>query len=1155
MNENSNVISDVMGLETRLRELLDAERAPIMGPCLESIRCTEPELLEHRVLTAIQTSLRRSNDPVDGIVSCLRQWPAISVLLFTCQVNESYNSENEYAVHRAIEELIGSKTPLTDVERKHVWREFRDACYGVRLKTNSRKSGQGYMIEEFLHQAGLPLAFVERVTEQMIRTASEVGMADEDDPEGLARWHDRLLWHSRFLAKTAQRALEADETFYYPRIFLKASTGGGVATSDKTAAGIMARVLTQSSNGSERSGWHRALRIPRLLWREDQLVVEIPAGDSQEWQITVDDSEYTYRAGIVAETAPVTTCYSTDSLPRTVTVASGDFSREYVLWEDKADNRLLIFNSVGHWLKAAALGSDSINLPPGQYLLLLRFEPSTSDEDYDQVSYDPDLFLLPITLRPGQEYRLRRGPAELCLKADRRSWIRFEGDRLVAFSGEDVFFGRQLRLDLVLGERQDASLTAQEDEDTVTRAPQYELRFEVGGVELARIPAQDGTIEVKKVFENLPPGLCRLVAELCPAGTARALVRTAILYWAGLHGRGSDGVLHLSQWPDNIDTSGCENTSFDQGTLTLKPQDLRRPTFRTGFRTAQGRTIDLDWLVPGLFMELADYSISPVLRRRLDIGISLAASSLSRQVLQIRSTEAGRLLLNGTELRQLRANHSISVNVSGLAERLLTGSGVLQFESDGHQLIDLSRLVAPHQILGFSQRIERGQCLVQMRFALRCTEIRCSAENVLSGQWIDLSASCDDPNSWAETNPLRLESQEANNEGFQYLLTVETADLPIGAWFFDFEVCLDGRWGAPTNIRQDAFAFGILMSDHSLPVTRLEAVLEQWSGLDRSIALLDLFCKLHAKLQRCFAPESWPSLSWLKALWDRWVREMWPLDGHKIRQLVRLSEMMPPESASHSWLPTQRVEAAMPHLFVQQARMYSGIYQPRTGLSCCLSAIARLEQPLRRFPGELIDTFAASGFDLGRMVAGDPPASFDFEIYRKSLLNSPLPLSVAPDWLPMDGELLGRSHYQQCWERMRDRYRDTVSGNDARRQYGMRLCREIERKERPPVLCLRRLERRHDESESVEDGLLCAIESFLSSLAMKCRKDVYSPGVLVQHQAALQTMLSVGNDSFPLPQVLSLTLQLGGDLFGFYLLLWELILAASTNLDGEEIHG
>ena len=671
---------------------------------------------------------------------------------------------------------------------------------------------------------------------------------------------------------------------------------------------------------------------------------------------------------------------------------------------------------------------------------------------------------------------------------------------------------------------------------------------------VVKIPAHDGSLSVGAVYKKLAPGLHRLIAELCPSGTARALVRTSILYWAGLDRQTSRGVLLCSRWPENLVESGCENSSLCKDVPSIGPMDSRNPTFRTEFRFPQGRLIGFEWQVPGVFLELADYAASPVLRRRVGVGASLAASPISRQVLQIRTTEAGRLLLNGNEIRRLRPNCTVSVNLSSLAEQLITGSGGLQLEAVQGRLTNLVRLVAPHQVLGFSQRIVHGECQIEMCFALPCLELRCRAENILTGETMEFGASCDDQRGWADSCLLRLDSRTADIGGYRYLLTLHTANLDAGAWFIDFEVCLAGRWGAPTNAREDRYAFGVLMQDGGLAVTSLETVLRCTMGPDHSNELLELFCRLHSKLQRCYAPDSWISLSWMKTLWERWLAAIEPLDTHKTCALVRLSGMKPPESSAISWLPTQRVEATVPHLFAQQARMYSTIYQPQSCLECCLSAIAKIERPLRHFPDRLADPFVAVGFGVHSMNSGLAPTAFDFEAYRHGLLGSPLSQSDFPGWLPADGELLGRLHYQACWERMRERYRETLSGNDARRQFGMHLCREAERTRRPKVLCLRRLERRFEEGESVEDGLLSSVESVISELAMKCRQNVRSPGELARYQMEMQSMIGRDGSSFPLVQVLSMVLQLGSDLFGFYLLLWELVLAGEENMKEEVIH-
>ena len=95
-----------------------------MGPCLEAIRSLHPELLKDPKVLAITKLLGSGADSVQGVVSRLRQWPTITVLIITEKISQAYGEENEFAVHSAIAELLGQKEnkPLNNSERKPVWR-------------------------------------------------------------------------------------------------------------------------------------------------------------------------------------------------------------------------------------------------------------------------------------------------------------------------------------------------------------------------------------------------------------------------------------------------------------------------------------------------------------------------------------------------------------------------------------------------------------------------------------------------------------------------------------------------------------------------------------------------------------------------------------------------------------------------------------------------------------------------------------------------------------------------------------------------------------------------------------------------------------------------------------------------------------------------
>ena len=54
-------------LESGIPVALDKERAPIMGPCLESIRNGDSELLAHPLFGKLRDALRRGKEDAAGV--------------------------------------------------------------------------------------------------------------------------------------------------------------------------------------------------------------------------------------------------------------------------------------------------------------------------------------------------------------------------------------------------------------------------------------------------------------------------------------------------------------------------------------------------------------------------------------------------------------------------------------------------------------------------------------------------------------------------------------------------------------------------------------------------------------------------------------------------------------------------------------------------------------------------------------------------------------------------------------------------------------------------------------------------------------------------------------------------------------------------------
>ena len=650
-------------------------------------------------------------------------------------------------------------------------------------------------------------------------------------------------------------------------------------------------------------------------------------------------------------------------------------------------------------------------------------------------------------------------------------------------------------------------------------------------------------VPVESVCQRLGAGLHRLVAELCPEGTERGVARTAVLFWNGLERQDSDGRLHCSTWPENLISSGCENAALDRDAKEIRPRDRLQSQFRTEFQGKGRRPIILDWVVPGVFLDLEDYAAIPVERRRLRLGTLLAAPPNSRQVLRVRSTCQGSICIQGKTIRDVIPNRSVSLQVSSLAEYLKAGNGDLEFYESQTTGSLLLQLTAPHYIQDFTQQRTPRQYQLCFGFAAPCSHVRLRAENVLTGETSDWVISCDDPAAWSDATRARLESHGATPNGlFNYQLTVETRNWGAGAWLLDLDVCLAGRWGLPTNPRQESYCCGILVDHDGTTLNDIEDILQLWPDLMEADARLRLFPRVHQALQRnSYAPECWDGLIWLKRLWQKWVHAMLPLAATDIGTLARLCDEKPPATAPRSWIPWQRVEPVMLELFAMPGKDYCGLVNSDGVLASALGAIAQIELPLLHFPSQLFTLHLACGFGLKKMCQGAPPGAFSFDEYCSALLTSPLPNTSSELWQPMAGEYLDRIHYQVAWERLRIRYRDTLAGNESRRRDSSILCRRVEREMPAPALLLH-IREQQSHVDTVEGDVLKATETFLSALARECRSDVSRPQRLSKYRHHLATMLP--EFSCSVNDVLSYVLQLGPDLFAFYLLLWEIILVA-----------
>ena len=128
--------------------------------------------------------------------------------------------------------------------------------------------------------------------------------------------------------------------------------------------------------------------------------------------------------------------------------------------------------------------------------------------------------------------------------------------------GEPVSLCKGLSLEVAFG---DTEL----DSSSLRR---YAVHLSAEGKRIAQVPASGGVFSIEAISRELSPGLHRLVAELCPEGTERAITRSSTLVWTGLERQAENGVLHCSAWPQNLVASGCENASLSRENGQIGPR-------------------------------------------------------------------------------------------------------------------------------------------------------------------------------------------------------------------------------------------------------------------------------------------------------------------------------------------------------------------------------------------------------------------------------------------------------------------------------------------------------------------------------------------------------------------------------------------------------
>lgn len=1135
-------------LERWFKLFLQKNYTPFLG--------LQKRLFKPEVRKKISETLQDRYDPLSSYLAYLTNWPAVFISYLTLYVAEGFGDLDTFAVYPYIEKAL-SIDNLTLSQKERLWEGFRRYCIRLGLSVSPRRSGANYMVEEYLRQAGVPLKYVADLTEKMLRFANAVGLPEDDDPSAIRLWQQSLCERLAVpFPKTVRKAVEADDTGYYVRVFLKLIDAPVEDSSIEDFESLMSKAIHVQENRARDISKKKGLGvgISQVIWREQQLGVELPPGEGIAWKIITGDVAEDVRGMIESRFVPFN-----QILPANVTIEQGGgrLKREITLWEDGRNNRLLIFSSEGVFVKSARLGTEEqASLEPGSYQLLMRFLPDGMADEPEEIHVDPALYSMSVFLEPGQQLKISRGPAELTFIADSKPLLVWQGESVRGIRGNELFCSEGTRLKAII-----PSEMLDGESNFLVRLTSANLGQNVE-IPVDRSHAGHLDIDISEVCKQWQPGVTRMLAEIQRQDMQRAVARSAIYLWNGLERVDNRTKFHVKAFPFNLSQDESDNLLVDNTNsfLTYRNDDIR--FFRMVFNLGDCKRLIFTSAVPGIFMQLKDYSDSHLDERSIKKGTTLPVAWNSRSVLEIFAATNGTLVLGDFRKKvDFSSCGCKRLPLSGLVEYLGPMSDTLLFIDDSGMVDELVHLVSPHEVLSFSVSKMSNQYRVNFSMAQESSAISMTVTEILSGERETLILNCNrafersdsGANGWlvCDLDPVR--------RIYNHELRINLDTWPNGAWILDLEANIHDRWGGFSNARGDDYISGIIVIDGTICLGP--------TCLNKKLAALDLHEKLeilgriHDKLLRCYALESWDEIKWLETLWNTLLAEY---DGKEefAPQLISLAEQTAPEGASCSWVPMLSISARFPWLYAMPARSLRSIpHKSQSLLIKSLTTMGNIKYGLlSMIKDAVLHQFFAFGFaNVMQMMRGEEPKKFNMKTYEDALksqdLSERLRLLRDEDWQPGDGDYLGPLHYLYVSEKLQQSYRDSLAGNDHRRGKAQYLCRSLHHwpiNGLPEHLgngksYLHFLGSNQNEELSVEQESLLQISQYLSLFARACRWEIREKGSLDKF---INKSRQIVAENSQFESILGYLLYIGRDIFSFYLLLWEAVLTADYHSGG-----
>lgn len=1146
--------------EQNLIKKINQGEMPFLGGYLDCLDQGSREYFKNKLLN--------TRNPLQIFLYGLKCWPSVFATYLTISVVEGYGQDSSGAVWPYIDKAI--KSPLykssigTSANKEKLWKSYRTACIKIGLPVLSRKSGSQYMVNEFLNQAGVPLEHISNLVVRMVKYTESYGLPNENDTYGIKQWRLGLLDHISTIQKPVIRALETDDTDYFPQLFLR-YVKGDQNTSNSLEEIFHNKLIEIQENQTLAT---KLFKIPEVVWRDENICIEIPASEDEEWEILTNNITSNHTG--LSDNQVVT--LGTE-LPLSIEVRnlSSNQTWNFKLWESNAaNNRFLLFNEQGSFIESCSLADTTYHLEPGEYQVLSRFIPNGYDEySLQEISISPNIYSFSLKLLPGKQTELSKGPATVILQADSKPILTWNGSHLKGVRGNELFASENLSIQLQIPEE------LREDSGNMF------IQFHSNNTqdELKKLPIKiDQTniidIELEETCKAWNAGLIHLTASVFREENKRSLVRSSIYLWNGLKTIKKPYHFEFENPPKNLNSDDSNNITLNENSLTFKDRNNR--FFHTVFDldNAKKRQISFTWAVPGTFLYLEEYTENGFVEKPLAKGSLVSIQEGSRKALKIFSDHSGSLLFaDFSQQYSFSRSRYKRIPLLSLIDYIKPDSNTLYFQADDcNEPERLLHLTSPQFVTEFYTCKDVLNYQVIFTLAKYAEEIEVTAVNLITGKLQSNSVIANDPaNLLSAKSSLSLLNQ-SNLEGMaKHTLNISLCNWQPGAWLLNFKVKIGQRWYSLSNQREDTYSVGFLLSGGNL--IPIETVLPSlYSSTEAE--LLACFRQVHKALLNCYAEESWESIKWIKQLWSELRKVLSISNTQTLIEFLRLSVKRPSENRVSSWIPLCSLSGSFIEIYAFPASQYHYLSNESHLTLRSLNLMNDFSKKLMPFfMKNIIHRIAAAGFSnfIG-MQRGDEPQDFIIQKYKEALreqnLSGRIRLLSQEDWQPSESQYLGTLHYLYALKKMKESYLYTLgedsvnthAGNHWRRGQALKLLKELSHykihhfvngtpahwtsENTIQHLGLLNTEETNDSPQEIEN--LQLIIAGLSLLAQVCRWNARKTGVLEQFKSKSKQLITVNSEQLEL--ILGYLLFIGEDIFSFYLLLWEFVIKADENL-------